>query len=211
MAEIGKDYSFDITKAEKIFDHLLKDGQLKLPKGHVIPSADEKKGRKFCKWHHSGSHTTNNCVVFRNKLQKAISDGRFKFPERGKMKVDEDPFLKMGINVAKLNLQSTNDRSRSGKAVQETIDQRNRVKEVLVVSKPEIQKAGSQQCMDVFSGSTMVAPSLSLKEVVHLCQNCFTQFEDEEVDELMAEILSSRPGDELAVERVVTERLNKRG
>jgi len=28
------------------------------------------------------------------------------------MKVDEDPFLKMGINVAKLNLQSTNDRSR---------------------------------------------------------------------------------------------------
>lgn len=47
MAEIGKDYSFDITKAEKIFDHLLKDGQLKLPKGHVIPSADEKKGGYF--------------------------------------------------------------------------------------------------------------------------------------------------------------------
>lgn len=49
----------------------------------------------------------------------------------------------------------------------------------------------------------MVAPSLSLKEV---CPNCFTEFEDEEVDELMAEIISSRQSDELAVERVVTER-----
>ena len=66
-------------------------------------------------------------------------------------------------------------------------------------SSVEIQKAGSQQ-NNVFSG---VAPSLSLKEV---CPNCFTEFEDEEVDELMAEIISSRQSDELAVERVVTER-----
>lgn len=56
------------------------------------------------------------------------------------------------------------------------------MKEVRVVSKPELEKAGSQECMDVFSGSTMLAPSLSLKEVVHLCQNCFTEFENEEVD-----------------------------
>lgn len=82
---------------------------------------------------------------------------------------------------------------------------------MLVVSKPEIQKAGSQQCIDVFSGSTMVAPSLSLKEVVHLSSNCFTEFEAEEVDELMEEISSDRPSDELAVERVVTERLNELG
>lgn len=100
MAEIGKDYSFYITKAEEILDPLLKDGQLKLPEGHVIPSADEikKKGRKYCKWHHSWSHTTNNCVVFRNQLQKAISDGRFKFPERGKMKIHFSRWESMWLN-----------------------------------------------------------------------------------------------------------------
>lgn len=41
MAEIGKDYSFDITKTEEIFDHLLKDGQLKLPEGHDEDSETE--------------------------------------------------------------------------------------------------------------------------------------------------------------------------
>jgi hypothetical protein len=41
MAEIGKDYSFDITKAEEILDHPLKDGQLKLPEGHDEDSERE--------------------------------------------------------------------------------------------------------------------------------------------------------------------------
>ena len=44
------------------------------------------------------------------------------------------------------------------------------MKEVRAVSKPEIEKAGSQECMDVFSGSTMLAPSLSLKEVAPMVQ-----------------------------------------
>jgi len=35
MAEVGKEYSFDITKTDEIFDRLLKDEQLKLEDGHV--------------------------------------------------------------------------------------------------------------------------------------------------------------------------------
>jgi hypothetical protein len=34
-------YDFDITKADKIFDLLLRERQIQLPAGHVIPSAEE--------------------------------------------------------------------------------------------------------------------------------------------------------------------------
>jgi len=59
----GKEYSFDITKTDEIFDRLLKDGQFKLEDGHVLSSAEEVMGKKDSKWHNSWSHTTNNCVT----------------------------------------------------------------------------------------------------------------------------------------------------
>ena len=42
----AKIYSFDITKAEQIFDILLKYKQLKLPEGHKIPLVKEIKNKK---------------------------------------------------------------------------------------------------------------------------------------------------------------------
>ena len=50
-AAIG--YDFDITKTEQIFDLLLKEKQFELTAGHQIPSADQLKGRKYCKWHNT--------------------------------------------------------------------------------------------------------------------------------------------------------------
>lgn len=47
MAEVGKEYSFDITKTYEIFDRLLKDEQLKLEDGHVLSSAEEVMGKKY--------------------------------------------------------------------------------------------------------------------------------------------------------------------
>ena len=39
------------------------------------------------------SHKTNNCVHFRELIQKAIKEGRLTFKAKdGKMKVDIDPF-----------------------------------------------------------------------------------------------------------------------
>ena len=58
-------YDFDITKADKIFDLLLREKQIQLPAGHIIPSAEELGKMKYCKWHNSGSDTTNDCKVFR--------------------------------------------------------------------------------------------------------------------------------------------------
>ena len=60
-----KAYLFDISKTDQIFYCLVKDKQIKLPKGQKIPLADKIKSKKYCKWHHSCTHTTNNCTVFR--------------------------------------------------------------------------------------------------------------------------------------------------
>ncbi|KAG8069106.1 hypothetical protein GUJ93_ZPchr0005g14788 [Zizania palustris] len=68
-------YSFDVTKCDKIFDFLLKSQLLRLPKGQVIPPADELKKHPYCKWHDSHSHNTNDCNVFRRQIQSAIEEG----------------------------------------------------------------------------------------------------------------------------------------
>jgi hypothetical protein len=57
-------YGFDITKADKIFDLLLSEGLIKLKPYHKIPSEEELKNMKYCKWHNATSHDTNECKVF---------------------------------------------------------------------------------------------------------------------------------------------------
>jgi hypothetical protein len=66
--EDDKTYSFDITKADKIFDYLLEKGQIKLTGNHKISSAKELKKRRYCKYHNSSMHTTNDCKVFRELI-----------------------------------------------------------------------------------------------------------------------------------------------
>ncbi|XP_058211705.1 uncharacterized protein LOC131323881 [Rhododendron vialii] len=84
-------YTFNVGRAEAIFDQLLADKLLKLPFGHKIPTLEELKGKEYCKYHNSWNHTTNNCIVFRNDIQDKIERGEFKFPEKDKqpMGVDE--------------------------------------------------------------------------------------------------------------------------
>ncbi|RYQ89004.1 hypothetical protein Ahy_B09g095876 [Arachis hypogaea] len=89
----GKRYSFDILKFDQIFDVLLKDKQLVLPKGRTLLSVKDLKEKPYCKFHQATSHSTNNCVRFRDLIQEAIMEGRLKFDDGKKeMKVDSDPF-----------------------------------------------------------------------------------------------------------------------
>ncbi|XP_015697640.1 uncharacterized protein LOC107305228 [Oryza brachyantha] len=86
-------FDFDVNKADMIFDLLLQEKPIQLPAGHVIPSAKELKKKKFCKWHNSVSHHTNDCQIFRRQIQMAVKQGRFKFEETKKpMKIDGHPF-----------------------------------------------------------------------------------------------------------------------
>jgi hypothetical protein len=86
-------FTFNVGKCDKIFDELLKNGNIKI--NHIVPSADELKRRAYCKWHNSFSHATNDCNVFRRQIQLAINEGRLKFQE---MQVDTEPFPMNMIN-----------------------------------------------------------------------------------------------------------------
>ena len=106
MCPFGKNehesYGFDVTKADKIFDLLLSVGLIKLKPYHKIPSEDELKNMKYCKWHNATSHDTNECKVFRQQIQMAFEQGRLKFETPKKtMKIDGHPFATNMVDVAR--------------------------------------------------------------------------------------------------------------
>ena len=55
----ARTYTFDITKADQIFDQLLAEKLVKLPTCQVIPKAEELKDKNYCKYHNSWKHSTN--------------------------------------------------------------------------------------------------------------------------------------------------------
>jgi len=97
-------YDFDVTKADKIFELLLQQWQIQLSPNHMIPSAEELKRKRYCHWHNSISHSTNDCKIFHQQNQSAIEKGRIKFEEVEKlMKIDGHPFP-VGTNKVEISL-----------------------------------------------------------------------------------------------------------
>ena len=102
-------FGFDITKAERIFDLLLSEGQIKLKPYHKIPTDQELKNMKYCKWHNAMSHDTNDCKVFHQQIQLAIEQGRLVFETPKKpLKIDQHlfPANMVDIGVKKNALQT---------------------------------------------------------------------------------------------------------
>nr|CAE05825.1 OSJNBa0028M15.17 [Oryza sativa Japonica Group] len=90
-------YDFDITKADKIFDLLLREKQIATVPASAIqlPSRWKNWGKKMVSANGimSGSHTTNDCKGFRQQIQAAIEGGKIKFDDSKRpMKVDGNPF-----------------------------------------------------------------------------------------------------------------------
>jgi hypothetical protein len=83
-------YDFDVTKADKLFEFLVKEGRIKLPEGHSMLRPDWVKEKRYCGFHDRNSHSINECRVFRMRIQKAIQEGHLKFDN--KMKLDGNPF-----------------------------------------------------------------------------------------------------------------------
>ena len=92
--EVKESYGFDVTKADKLFDFLLEKGQIKLLVNHVILPPNQLKNKKFCKYHNTTSHTTNDCRIFQQHIQRAIQQEKLKFDLAWKIKVDDNPFSK---------------------------------------------------------------------------------------------------------------------
>jgi len=76
VKETESAYDFDVKKANKIFDLLPEKKQLKLPANHMIPSAGELRGKKYCKFHNATNHNTNECRIFCLHIQKPLNKGR---------------------------------------------------------------------------------------------------------------------------------------
>ena len=89
---VEENYDFDVTKSDMLFNFLLERGQIKLPDNHVMLPPDQLKNKKFCKFHNATSHSTNECRVFQQHIQRAIQQARLKFDTPRKMKVDDNPF-----------------------------------------------------------------------------------------------------------------------
>jgi hypothetical protein len=79
-----------VTKADKLFEFLVKEGRIKLPEGHSMLRPDGVKEKRYCGFHDRSSHSINDCRVFRMRIQKAIQEGHLKFDN--KMKLDGNPF-----------------------------------------------------------------------------------------------------------------------
>ena len=90
--EVEESYDFDVTKADKLFGFLLEKGEIKLSANPVILPPDQLKNKKFCKFHNTTSHSTNECKIFRQHIQRAIQQGKLKFDTPRKIKVDDNPF-----------------------------------------------------------------------------------------------------------------------
>jgi hypothetical protein len=79
-----------MTKVDKLFEFLVKEGRIKLPEGHSMLRLDGVKEKRYCGFHNRNSHSINECRVFRMRIQKAIQEGHLKFDN--KMKLDGNPF-----------------------------------------------------------------------------------------------------------------------
>lgn len=89
-----RDFTYDVSKADEIYDCLEKVGLVGSPEHQV--QLDTLKGQNpVCKFHASNSHATADCVAFRHAIQDKIDGGLLKFPEKGKqMLIDKQPFPK---------------------------------------------------------------------------------------------------------------------
>jgi hypothetical protein len=117
-------YEFNITKADKLFEFLVKEGRIKLPEGHSMLRPDGVKEKHYCGFHDRNSHSINDCRVFRMRIQKAILERHLKFDN--KMKLDGHPFPQnmIGFSVNMVTAEEkgkvkflTSARSKQGGAV----------------------------------------------------------------------------------------------
>jgi hypothetical protein len=68
-------YDFDVTKADKLFEFLVKEGRIKLPEGHSMPRPDGVKEKRYCGFHDRNSHSINDCRVFRMRTKRLSRRG----------------------------------------------------------------------------------------------------------------------------------------
>ena len=74
---------------------------------HTIPSAEQLKKMRYCKWHNATSLNTNECKFFHQQIQSAFEQARLKFEVPTKlakpMKIDQHPFPANMVDIGGKN------------------------------------------------------------------------------------------------------------
>jgi hypothetical protein len=147
-------YDFDVTRVDKLFEFLVKEGRIKLPEGHPMLRPDGVKEKRYCGFHDRNSHSINDCRVFRMRIQKAIQEGHLKFDN--KMKLDGNPFPQNMIGFS-VNMVTAEEKGKvkvltSARAKQDgTVDPDQQVtteqvrKEVPRILKSQVEVGGSSK------------------------------------------------------------------
>jgi hypothetical protein len=65
---------------------------IQLIEGHVLPAPGWAAKGKYCKWHGTFSHNTNDCNYFRQQVQSFVNDSRLILGDGHKMRLDTDTF-----------------------------------------------------------------------------------------------------------------------
>jgi len=99
-----KTYMFDVLKCDEIFELLVADGIIIVPKNLKLPPLEQRKKRGFCKFHGFLDHNLSRCTRFRDSMQKALDEGRLKFGDETKqpMQVDANPMKKVDSMYAEV-------------------------------------------------------------------------------------------------------------
>lgn len=92
VREIGGRYDFDVSKSDKLFGLLLKEGRLKVPANYAPIPPEERKNKAYCKYHNTTTYSTSECRIFKQNIQRAIQQGLLRFEKIDKAKVDASPF-----------------------------------------------------------------------------------------------------------------------
>ncbi|KAF7153132.1 hypothetical protein RHSIM_Rhsim01G0164200 [Rhododendron simsii] len=134
-----RQYSFDLSKADQLFDELINQKFLTLSPGHIIPPEKDRKGKDYCKWHNSFRHNTNNCVTFRNCVKDLIQKGLLQYAKGNKevMGIDIDPFPLAEVNMVTARLKKGKMASQIERRIQEEEEIMEREEEVQVRQKFE--------------------------------------------------------------------------
>jgi hypothetical protein len=133
-------YDFDVTKADKLFEFLVKEGRIKLPEGHSMLRPEGVKDKKYCGFHDRNCHSINECRVFRARIQKAIQEGQLKFDN--KMKLDGNPFPQhmTGFSVNMVNIVEPKEKGTMKVLTSEKAKQGGSVDPARQVTLEQIQK-----------------------------------------------------------------------
>ena len=99
---VSKTYTFDVIKCDEIFDLLVNEGIMIVPKGLKLPPIEQRQKKGYCKFHGNFGHKTSRCVVFRDSVQKALDEGMLKFGQTKATKADSRYLEVAGMEMVEI-------------------------------------------------------------------------------------------------------------